>query len=254
MKKNILLVIMLITISLLSNAQIIYTDIPDGIPTGIDFNSDGADEFEIFGGDGSYITYTGNNNIHALGSAAIDWDVPNCVAANFAVNATNNWVGQGDCSIDGWGQGNSSLIVNQDKYLAVKFQFVGNVNFYYGWIRISRNSLGIITYKDYAYNSTANQQILTGQSISISLNEVKKDKNVLIYPNPVKNILYINFKNGLTENVSYEIYNTLGQTVKRSNLEEKNLNEINISDLNKGVYSLRLYTNNQKIEEKIFID
>ncbi len=256
MKKITLLIIILLIKSFQSNAQIVYTNIPDGIPAGIDFNSDGVFEFQIQPGNSKNIMYYGlgaSNNIHALGSASSNWDVPNCVAAGVVVNGGNNWVGLGDCSIDGWGAGNSSLTVNVDEFLAIKFNFVGNTNVFYGWIRFSINSSGIVTYKDYAYNSNASQQILTGQTTSLSLSEINETDKILIYPNPVRNILHIDFGSVITENVSFEIYNTLGQTVKRNNLEF-NLNEINVSDLNKGMYFLRLHSANQIIDKKILIE
>lgn len=141
-------------------AQIVYTDIADGIPAGIDFNNDGTYEFEISENfiPGDYITYNGaTNNIHALGTL---WDVPSCEPAGYSVNSSSNWQGAGDCSIDNWGGTNVSITVNEDEYLAVKFQLSSTT--YYGWIRISLNNTGDITYMDYAYNSTAHAAINTG--------------------------------------------------------------------------------------------
>jgi hypothetical protein len=167
MRKSNLLLSLVMTLFLLNvNAQIVYTDITDGIPTGIDFNSDGTMEFDV-SSQGNYIEYSNygaDNNIHAVGTMATqDWDVPDCVAAGFVIDASNQWEGAGDCSIDAWGAGNSTITPNQDEYLAVRFN-LGGTDIYYGWIRFSMDNSGNLTYKDYAYNSTANSAINAGDT------------------------------------------------------------------------------------------
>lgn len=155
-------------------AQIVYRDITDGVPSAIDFNSDNSPEFSLFT-EGTYVMYFGlgtSNNIHALGNANSGWDVPNCVPLNTVIGATGNWIGQGDCSMDGWGAGNSSITNNTDEYMAVRFNFVGNTSVHYGWVRFSRSSSGVYTYKDYAYNATPNASIKAGQTTVVANSEV----------------------------------------------------------------------------------
>ncbi len=183
--KNVLFLILFTITTYALNAQIIYTDITDGVPEMIDFNQDGTAEFTIdtYGTNfpGDYISYydteiQANNNIHALGTDDYGWDTPNFVNAGFSINSSCNWIGYGDCSIDSWGDGNSSLLTNQDIYLAVKFSLSGS-DLFYGWIRVYYDGTNII-YKDYAYNSTANTAINAGDmgsdilvtNISVSTN------------------------------------------------------------------------------------
>ena len=162
---------LLVAVTLFStsvSSQIVYTDIPDGVPSGIDFNSDGVSEFDITTNtnSGDYITYFGkgtDNNIHAIGTLSTSgWDVPSLVASGFKIDNTNQWEGAGDCSIDNWGAGNSTLTFNQDAYLAVRFNIGSNLH--YGWIRINSDNSGIITYKDYAYNATPSTSINAGDN------------------------------------------------------------------------------------------
>jgi len=146
------------------NAGIVYTDIADGVPEGIDFNQDGTYEFDIdeMTVPGDYITcysYGEDNNIHAID--ADHWDVPACVGVGFIIDATDNWLGYGDCSIDGWGEGNSTLSSNQDNYLGMRFNIGTDV--FYGWVRFFYDGSGNITYKDYAYNDVANGAINAGE-------------------------------------------------------------------------------------------
>ncbi len=165
--KRILLFLTILISSFFLNATIVYTDVdPDGVPAGIDFNQDGTYEFEVSNGNatGDYLTYANNpdNNIHALGTADGGWDVPDCVAEGFAIGANGNWIGQGDCAINGWGDPNSSITIGQDEYLAVKIVLPSGTH--YGWIRILVDADGNVTYKDYAYEDTPDASINAGDS------------------------------------------------------------------------------------------
>ncbi len=150
-------------------ASIFYTDIPDGVPAGIDFDQDGNFEFEVDAwpivGNGDYLVYWNGgpqSNIHAQGNQQGNWDVPECVNAGFTIDASGNWIGAGDCAINGWGGGNPSLVTGQDTYLAMKIDM--NNNIYYGWVRINVDGAGNVTYKDYAYNDTPNTSINAGDN------------------------------------------------------------------------------------------
>ena len=166
--KTILLVLALIFLSN-SNATIIYTDIIDGQPAGIDFNQDGTLEFEItpMNGLGDYITYNGggNNNIYA---SAAGWDVPEDLLINAVIDATGSWNGAGDCAVAGWG-GVPDFVLNQDRYLGMRFDLAGIT--YYGWVRVELVENGVdawgdiayeVIYKDYAYEDVANTAIPAG--------------------------------------------------------------------------------------------
>jgi len=167
-KKNLFTTAIILCISLFTNAQIIYTDINDGTPTGIDFNQDGTNEFDISDMDASgdyieYYDYGLDNNIHAIGTINTEnWDVPACVNSGFTIDENGNWEGAGDCAINGWGDGNATITPNQNIYLAVRFN-LGGTDLFYGWILISVDNSGNVTYKEYAYNSTANAPINAGE-------------------------------------------------------------------------------------------
>ena len=167
-KKSLFITAVFLCVSLITNAQIIYTDINDGVPTGIDFNQDGTPEFDISDmmSTGDYVEYYNygvDNNIHAIGTQATeDWDVPACVSNGFTIDANSNWEGAGDCAINGWGGGNSSITQNQDTYLAVRFN-LGGTDVYYGWVMINVDNSENVTYKEYAYNSVANTPINAGE-------------------------------------------------------------------------------------------
>jgi len=151
-------------------ATIIYTDIPDGQPMGIDFNQDGTMEFDIMDnmgiGDGLNYWANANNNIYAIDAA--NWDVPLDLELNDVIDANGNWDGAGDAAVVGWG-GAPAFTIGVDRYLGMKFDLGGNI--YYGWVRVEVIQNGLdpwgdpayeVIYKDYAYEDVANTAILAG--------------------------------------------------------------------------------------------
>ena len=66
---------------------------------------------------------------------------------------------------------------------------------------------------------------------------MEEASGVIIYPNPVQNILYVK---GNSEAYSIEIYSLIGQLVKTVS----NANEIDVSLLSQGVYLIRIRNEN----------
>jgi len=242
-----------------TNAQIIYTDITDGVPAGIDFNQDGTNEFTISNGAsyiGDYIEYSGTNNIHAIGTIAggADWDVPSCVELNFPIGESGNWAGAGDCAVNGWGSGgNPTITSNQDTYIACRISF-GGTDLFYGWIRISVDASKTVTYKDYAYQSMPNTTIDAGDTGSTTgINDYGKNKSYAIYPNPAKNTINIDNKSKTSIN-EIRIIDFSGKEVKKVFISEMiNIKKIDISELNTGMYFISLFYNGKKIGDKKLI-
>ncbi|MFK5857503.1 MAG: T9SS type A sorting domain-containing protein [Bacteroidota bacterium] len=81
--------------------------------------------------------------------------------------------------------------------------------------------------------------------------EVNDDKSeLLIYPNPAKNKLFINTRNETTIN-ELVIYNQIGQVVFK---EIGVVEFIDISELKQGIYVIEININNKKIKEKLIIE
>lgn len=241
---------------LTSQSQIVYTNITDGIPNGIDFNNDGTYEFDISTGSGpgtylTYYNYGADNNVHALGNL-IDggWEVPNCVALGYTIGSSGNWQGQGDCSIDANGGGNASITFNQDEFLAVRFN-LGGTSIYYGWIRFSMTAAGAITYKDYAYNATPGVTINAGQTSALNITSFDDSTIVKIYPNPSNGIFIIESENLI--NATVKIVDALGRIIfNTSNTFSTNM-DINMSSIGSGNYYLIIDNGNSKTVKTIVI-
>ena len=67
---------------------------------------------------------------------------------------------------------------------------------------------------------------------------------ILLYPNPVNDILYINTQISITK---VEVYDLLGKIVKKYSTE----NQINLSDLKPSIYIVKLYNENYTSVRKI---
>jgi len=80
---------------------------------------------------------------------------------------------------------------------------------------------------------------------SLSSNSFNLDKTVVVYPNPVKDILYLQLNNFSTIQ-SVKIYDLKGKII----LEDKN-NIINVSNLAKGLYIVKIATKEGEFTKKI---
>ena len=91
---------------------------------------------------------------------------------------------------------------------------------------------------------------LTGevQEVALGISDVDLDEAILIFPNPASQFLNIENTNNI-EAVS--VYNTMGKLVLQD-VQEKEL--IDVSELNSGLYFVRIVFNNHEIVKKIIIE
>lgn len=88
-------------------------------------------------------------------------------------------------------------------------------------------------------------QLTSSKDLSVSAGNLK------LYPNPAKDILYIDYSSDLnTESYRLSIFNGTGQLLYNSQYA---LNEVNISNWEPGMYYLKLESKNQTLLEKFII-
>ena len=81
--------------------------------------------------------------------------------------------------------------------------------------------------------------------ISAGLNEQKQEMNALLYPNPVKDQLFIELDETMSQLATQLTITDLnGRVVRMVQLDGQTLLSVNVDDLTKGTYMLRL--DNQK--------
>lgn len=120
----------------------------------------------------------------------------------------------------------SDWIGINDLYIGLRYQIATDT--IYGWIRVNCPSSNKCYIKDYSSSGFVN-----------GLNEIMiKEKNVIIYPNPVSSTINIYNKKSTFVNADIEIVNSLGQNVLRQPYSEN----IDVSWLHQGLYILKVYT------------
>lgn len=181
-----------------ANAAVVYTDLdPDliiggeGAETMIDINADGTDDFTFsiysFSGSGTYLGLTFTYGVKAAVGAALNGNefVGNVVTYSGYSGVYTPVLADDVAIYDGleFAEGEASLgfqvnisllgspyyAYSGGNWLGAEMGFIGfrlNVDKdrFYGWMRVSvSEDASTITIHDYAYESTANQYIFTGQ-------------------------------------------------------------------------------------------
>ena len=89
------------------------------------------------------------------------------------------------------------------------------------------------------------------EEIILSNPEFENEKAVSIFPNPSKDYMNVSISN--SEFKSIEIFNILGEKITTYQLNNTSLTEVDISNLNSGVYVLKIQDTSDKITLKKII-
>ena len=87
---------------------------------------------------------------------------------------------------------------------------------------------------------------------SINSNEIHNQLKIDIYPNPIVDIVRIQFKTRI-DIVYIEIYNVEGQSVYKKKWEMKENIELDLNSLNKGIYFIKFTTDKEILTRKLII-
>lgn len=235
-------------------AQINYTAIPDATPNAtfpLDLNNDSIVDFMLhFGGSGGAIgAYCAplNNNAY-LGNSVNGVQLPWALNTSTLICDTlATWYDENYPGTMGLGTSTGYWPGQTDKYLALKL--VVGTNTYYGWVRLDvYTTSSSFTVKDYAYESTPNTCILTGQ-IPLGIAEHEAGNYLTIAPNPFHDVTSIQASGDFSGGI-LSIYDVFGhsQLVQPVNAGEK----ITLSrhQLPSGLYFIRLTAGSLLLDEK----
>jgi hypothetical protein len=236
-------------------AQIIYTDIPDATPNAtypLDLDNDSTVDFLIqFDMVDKVMCKPQNNNAYSgnfVSGIHLPWSLS---ASNNICDSLVTWYDANNPGTMAWGASIGYWAGETNKYLALKL--IVGANTYYGWVRLDLQATSTsFTIKDYAYQSTPNACIQSGQSV-LGINE-NSSKNVFsILPNPFIFSTTIYTIDNL-KNATLTIYNSYGQTLK----QVKNISGQTVTllrdNLPIGLYFIKLTEENKIIaEEKLII-
>ncbi|MCU0431937.1 MAG: T9SS type A sorting domain-containing protein [Bacteroidia bacterium] len=237
------------------HAQIIYTDIPDATPSAsysLDLNNDAVVDFIIqFSMTDRIMCYPQNSNAYSgdfAGGLFLPWALS---PSTIICDSLATWYDSNSPGTMAWGTSAGYWVGQTDKYLALKL--IVGTSTYYGWARLDVVPTSTsFTIKDYAYESTPDACIQSGQT-TVGINENAGGSGFSIYPNPFYSSAIIKTKGNLN-NATLTICNSLGQTVKQVNNISGQVVFLSRDNLSAGVYFVLLTEGDKVIAvEKIVI-
>ena len=88
---------------------------------------------------------------------------------------------------------------------------------------------------------------------TLSITENTFEKNIVIYPNPAKNNVTIKFGNEINQNIEISILDLSGKTIEIFNTTDTEF-KFNVTNLNSGVYFIKMNTNNETNTQRLIIE
>src|SRR5690606_8995532 len=73
-----------------------------------------------------------------------------------------------------------------------------------------------------------------------------------VFPNPANDVLNLNWINGISGNIAYNLYNATGQLVTQGSVA-KPMGTVDVSNLSPGLYTLNLETENGVMFTRVMI-
>ena len=275
MKRNlkIFLICLGIITSSNSNAQIIYTDIPDTIISYpeipylgydyvyyyLDINNDSIYDFYFELEKWQEWATPSSQPIYYVSQIRFIQENKTCVFEDDSYDCT--YVYDIDDIIDtnsNWEDYTASLVfLNyafggrscslpfQDKYYGIKLIIDNNTH--YGWLHLNANESGEIMLKGYAFNTIPNQQIKAGQTEPDAINtELPEDQVVITCINKCLNIRQNN-TNKLIKQVG--IHDLTGKTIYDFSANDYQIT-LDLHNVKTGMYIVRIGIN-EKVHSKL---
>jgi len=86
------------------------------------------------------------------------------------------------------------------------------------------------------------------------ISETSLSNNILIYPNPADNQVYIDLGSNTPGNVTAMLFNAQGQLIKETLPGSTSVTTLNVQDLANGIYLLQAAIDNSIYQQKIIIN
>lgn len=88
------------------------------------------------------------------------------------------------------------------------------------------------------------------RDLSTSSQELEQDYGISIFPNPVQDLVKIEWTDGMPLNVNYQVYDITGRTLMNGILDGQ-LTELNVAGLASGTYFLRIFDESRMSVRKV---
>jgi hypothetical protein len=130
------------------------------------------------------------------------------------------------------------------KYLGLKIQ-VGT-DFYYGWVKLAISNVPYsvsIKIMEYAYNSTPNQPIITGENMVTSVSQSVSSSSIALFPNPANNQFTVDLGSN-NQNVKVTVSDITGKKMVETFSSGSKRLEVDTKDLKEGTYVVQIQAEN----------
>jgi hypothetical protein len=106
----------------------------------------------------------------------------------------------------------------------------------------------------YYYTDINNCSSSVSQPASVSLctgiAEAFNESSISIYPNPAKDVVFVNLNTLSLDNTTIELYDTIGKLVVSQKVVDT-ISTLSLADLVKGIYSIRIITDSHQVVKRI---
>ncbi len=101
-----------------------------------------------------------------------------------------------------------------------------------------------------APTDSTNTDTTTIDTTNVSIFSLQEENVVLVYPNPVENVLYLKSELNID---AVQIVDVLARVVYKQNIEAKTETQINVSAFDKGIFYLKIKVDGKWFTEKIYL-
>lgn len=179
----------------------------------------------------------------------IDWSFGSNPSATGAANS-NRTIEEGDTVTWNWyASGNHNLVsqAGSTESFSSSLQGPGST-FSYTFTQVGTNDYVCVPHSGNMFGA-----ITVVPEGTLNTQEFSAIETVALYPNPASDILNLNFDRALSDNLELTFYSTLGKKVKSIKDLNPSRPTIDISDLNTGLYLLRIEDGNKAVTKRLIV-
>ncbi len=179
----------------------------------------------------------------------IDWSFGSNPSASGDANA-NRTIEEGDTVIWNWyANGNHNVVSEPDATESFDSGLLGpGSTFSYTFSQVGTNDYVCTPHSGNMFGT-----ITVVPEGTLNTTDFNLSESLSIYPNPASNKLFLEFDDPNPTGISVSIFNALGQKVKENNRELEVISPMNVSDLESGLYFVRISVKNESTTKKIMI-
>ena len=103
------------------------------------------------------------------------------------------------------------------------------------------------------YSQRTNSYTNTQVCVSSSVGELTDEDQILLYPNPTTDELFIDLST-VSGQVECILYSVDGKLLKQEVLQGSTVRQLRVGDLDSGVYTLTITSGNKQITRKVILN